>query len=95
MGSAHARNIRLNLCKLYDRPIRLLADHDFTVQCIQVELIARGRTFNSYCICSTVHESYCTCVYPDKLVFPLKLGGKQLFLLSLSVNLFDEVSWCF
>ena len=32
MGSAHARNIRLNLCKLYDGPIRLLADHDFTVK---------------------------------------------------------------
>ena len=25
---------RLNLCKLYDGPIRLLADHDFTVRCI-------------------------------------------------------------
>ena len=37
---------RLNLCKLYDGQIRLLADHDFIVQ---VELIARGRgggTFN-------------------------------------------------
>ena len=40
-GSAHARNIvyfRINLCKLCDGPIRLLADHDFTVRCIQVEL---------------------------------------------------------
>ena len=27
----------LNLYKLYDGPIRLLADHDFTVRCIQVE----------------------------------------------------------
>ena len=26
---------RLNLCKLYDGPIRLLADHDFTVRCIR------------------------------------------------------------
>ena len=34
---------RLNLCKLYDGPIRLLADHDFTVRGIQVESIARGR----------------------------------------------------
>ena len=34
---------RLNLCKLYDRPIRLLADHNFTVRCIQVESIAQGR----------------------------------------------------
>ena len=40
-GSTHARNIRLNLCKLYDGPIRLLAD-DFTVRCIQVESITRG-----------------------------------------------------
>ena len=32
---------RLNLCKLYDGPISLLADHDFTVRCIQVESIAR------------------------------------------------------
>ena len=30
-------------CKLYDGPIRLLADHDFTVRCIQVESIARSR----------------------------------------------------
>ena len=31
----------LNMCKLYDGPIRL---HDFTVRCgIQVESIARGR----------------------------------------------------
>ena len=47
MGSMHARIIsvyfRLNLCKLYDGPIRLLTDHDFTVRCIQVESIARGR----------------------------------------------------
>ena len=34
----------LNVCKLYDGPIRLLADHDFTVRCIhdQVESIARA-----------------------------------------------------
>ena len=34
--------IPINLCKLYDGPIRLLADHDFTVRCIQVETIAQG-----------------------------------------------------
>ena len=33
---------RLNLCKLCDGPIRLLADNDFTVRCIQVESIAQG-----------------------------------------------------
>ena len=27
---------RLNICKLYNGPIRLLVDHDFTVRCIQV-----------------------------------------------------------
>ena len=32
----------LNVCKLYNGPIRLLADHDFTVRCIQVESIALG-----------------------------------------------------
>ena len=38
----------LNLCKLYDGPIRLLTDHDFTVRCIQVESIARGRHTRSH-----------------------------------------------
>ena len=28
-----------NVCKLYNGPIRSLADHDFTVRCIQVESI--------------------------------------------------------
>ena len=32
---------RLNVCA--NGPIRLLTDHDFTVRCIQVELIARSR----------------------------------------------------
>ena len=32
----------LNVCKLYNGPIRLLVHHDFTVRCIQVESIARG-----------------------------------------------------
>ena len=35
--------LHLNLCKSYNGPIRLLANHDFTVRCIQVESIARGR----------------------------------------------------
>ena len=43
MGSAHVRNIRLNVRKLYNGPIRLLVHQDFTVRCIQVESIARGR----------------------------------------------------
>ena len=34
---------RLNVSELYNGPIRLLADHDFTVRCIQVESITQGR----------------------------------------------------
>ena len=46
--------LRLNIRKLYHGPIRLLADHDFTVRCIQVESIARG-----YCMVPLI--AYCTC----------------------------------
>ena len=66
-GSVHARNIHiqyfhLNLCKLYDGPIRLLADHDFTVRCIQVESITRGRWIVPLLKCMYVR----TCVYESK-----------------------------
>ena len=32
----------MRVISVYNRPIRLLTDHDFTVRCIQVESIARG-----------------------------------------------------
>ena len=39
-------DVRLNLCKLYDGPIRLLADYDFTVRCIQDRRRPLEGTFN-------------------------------------------------
>ena len=36
----------LNVHKLYDGLIRLLADHDFTVRCIQVDTRPLDGTFN-------------------------------------------------
>ena len=39
----------MRVISVYNGPIRLLADHDFTVRCIQVESIARG-TFNGHII---------------------------------------------
>ena len=73
-GSTHARNIRLNLCKLYDGPIRLLADH------ARIKPLARMRPVLGLCVsvCLSVHLglvlSYCNGDYGihcgDWYIFP-------------------------